>query len=96
MLVGLSFGIIAAVKSDILLFDELIGAADAAFQQKASKRLAEFIEQSKIMFVVTHNTEILKKWCSRSLFINHGKLIFDGPVVETQEYFERNIIDQRL
>ena len=96
MLVRLSFGIITAVQSDILLFDELIGAGDAAFQQKASERLAEFIEQSKIMFVATHNTEILKKWCTRCLLINHGKLIFDGPVMETLEYFEKNIIDQRL
>ncbi len=47
MLVRLAFAIATSATSDILLFDELIGAGDARFVEKAQERLQRFVDRSK-------------------------------------------------
>ena len=44
MTTRLLFAVATAVHPEILLVDEVLGAGDAAFQEKAQKRLAEFVE----------------------------------------------------
>ncbi len=80
MLVRLAFAITTAVSSEILLFDELIGAGDATFVDKAQTRLQKFVEQSSVMVVATHSADIMKKWCNRAMVFEHGSMLFDGPV----------------
>ena len=45
MLVRLAFAIATSATADILLFDELIGAGDARFVEKARERLQRFIDR---------------------------------------------------
>ncbi len=88
MLVRLSFAIATSLTSEILLFDELIGAGDARFYEKAKTRLEDFIEKASVMVVATHSRDILLKWCSRCFLMEHGKLITDGPVKETLRIYD--------
>ncbi|MEM8811179.1 MAG: ATP-binding cassette domain-containing protein [Pseudomonadota bacterium] len=88
MLVRLSFAIATSITADVLLFDELIGAGDARFYEKAKTRLETFIETASIMVVATHSRDILHKWCSRCFLMEHGKLITDGPVEDTLRIYD--------
>jgi ABC-2 type transport system ATP-binding protein/lipopolysaccharide transport system ATP-binding protein len=95
MLVRLAFAITTAVTADILLFDELIGAGDARFYEKAKGRLQEFIQRSRVMVVATHSRDVLYQWCTRAFLLEHGKLVHDGPVDETLKvYDERRAADE--
>jgi ABC-type polysaccharide/polyol phosphate transport system ATPase subunit len=90
MLVRLAFALATSVTSDILLFDELIGAGDARFVTKAQERLQSFVERSNIVVVASHSRGILHQWCNRLLLIEHGKLVADGGVEEVlKEYDQR-------
>ena len=90
MLVRLAFALATSVTSDILLFDELIGAGDARFVTKAQERLQSFVEQSNIVVVASHSRGILHQWCNRLFLIEHGKLVADGGVEEVlKEYDQR-------
>lgn len=80
MLVRLAFAITTAVTSEILLFDELIGAGDATFVDKAQARLQKFVEKSSVMVVATHSADIMKKWCNRAMVFEHGNMMYDGTV----------------
>ncbi|MEO0962289.1 MAG: ABC transporter ATP-binding protein [Pseudomonadota bacterium] len=80
MLVRLAFAITTAVSSEILLFDELIGAGDATFVDKAQARLEKFVEKSSVMVVATHSADIMKKWCNRAMVFEHGNMMYDGSV----------------
>src|SRR5580693_3857392 len=62
MLVRLAFAIATSVTSDILLFDELIGAGDARFISRAEEQLQSFVERSNIVVVASHIRAILSKW----------------------------------
>jgi ABC-type polysaccharide/polyol phosphate transport system ATPase subunit len=91
MLVRLAFALSTSVTSDILLFDELIGAGDARFVAKAEERLKSFVERSNIVVVASHSRAILKQWCNRLFLLEHGKLIADGAVDEVlKEYDQRS------
>ena len=80
MLVRLTFAITTAVSSDILLFDELIGAGDAHFIDRAQERLADFVGRSSVMVVASHSAKILEKWCNRAILMQHGEIIGMGEV----------------
>ncbi len=91
MLVRLAFAIATSVTSEILLFDELIGAGDARFFKKAQERLQSFVNRSSIVIVASQSRSVLEEWCNRALLLEHGKLIDDGTVKEVFDSY-----DQRL
>jgi ABC-2 type transport system ATP-binding protein/lipopolysaccharide transport system ATP-binding protein len=89
MLVRLAFAIVTAVTADVLLFDELIGAGDARFYEKAKARLERFVERSSLMVVASHSRDILETWCTQCFLLEHGKLITTGPVAEVYRIYEK-------
>lgn len=89
MLVRLAFAIATSVTSDILLFDELIGAGDARFVDKAQERLERFVNRSSIVIVASHSRSVLEEWCTRAFLMEHGKLIHDGSVKDVLDTYDR-------
>jgi ABC-2 type transport system ATP-binding protein/lipopolysaccharide transport system ATP-binding protein len=75
MLVRLAFAITTAVTSDILLMDEVIGAGDAAFIERAELRMRSFVERAGILVVASHSPEIIRKWCNKALLLEHGRMV---------------------
>ena len=87
MQVRLAFAISTAVGGDILLLDEVIGAGDANFMLKAKKRIADLIEDARIMLLASHDFGALKSLCQRGLVFHHGEIVFDGEIEDSiQEY----------
>ena len=74
----LAFAICTAVRGDIFLLDEWLGAGDLGFVEKAKQRLDEFIEQSKILIVASHSLELIMSVCTRVLWFDHGRIVQDG------------------
>jgi ABC-type polysaccharide/polyol phosphate transport system ATPase subunit len=71
----LSFGIATAVVPDILLLDEEIGAGDAAFIEKANKRLDEFVGSTGILVLASHSEALVHRFCNKSLHLERGKVV---------------------
>lgn len=82
MLVRLAFAIATSVKHEILLMDEMIGAGDATFIEKAEARLRDFVEETGIMVVASHSPSILRRWCNKAMLLHHGHLILMSSVDE--------------
>lgn len=94
MLVRLAFAVTTAVSSEILLFDELIGAGDAHFVDKAQQRLERFVERSNLVVIASHARDILYKWCTRAILLEHGKIIADGDVGDTLKTYDERLASQ--
>lgn len=75
MLTRLMFAVATAVSPDILLVDEVMGAADQHFQHKARKRMGEFIEKSSIFVLASHTEELIKLYCNKVYTLSHGRLL---------------------
>ena len=80
MMVRLVFAITTAMSTDILLMDEVIGAGDAAFIERAERRLKAFVERASILVVASHSDAIIRQWCNRAILLAHGSMVMDGPV----------------
>jgi ABC-2 type transport system ATP-binding protein len=99
MQVRLAFSIAIRAKSDILLLDEVLAVGDEAFQQKCVDVFEEYRKQKQTIVLVTHNMEIVKRFCTRAMLINEGKMITQGePRRVAREYsqFNDEKIDQEL
>lgn len=73
----LMFAISTSLENDILLIDEGIGAGDAAFQEKAQKRIERLFSRTSIVLLASHSEPLLERFCNRRLQMEHGKLISD-------------------
>jgi ABC-type polysaccharide/polyol phosphate transport system ATPase subunit len=82
MYMKLAFAIATEVHPDILLIDEALGVGDAAFLQKAKARLRQLVDRAHAVILVSHNMDSLRELCTRGLWIQHGRLVADGPIDE--------------
>lgn len=82
MKVRLAFAIATAIPSDILLIDEVIGAGDATFMQKAKNRLENLIHSSDILVLASHDRDIACQFCNKALLLEKGEMKAFGPIHE--------------
>jgi len=89
MLTRLSFATVTAVDPDILLLDEVIGAGDAAFQEKALKRFNDLLARAKIMVLASHSEDWVRRACNRAALLAQGRLVRVGSVDEILDEYVR-------
>jgi ABC-type polysaccharide/polyol phosphate transport system ATPase subunit len=80
MKVRLAFGIITNVFSEILLIDEIVNVGDAKFIEKAKTSMTRLVNQADFMVLSTHDTEIIKQFCNKALWLEKGVVRCFGPV----------------
>jgi len=82
MIARLGFAIATLVKPDILIVDEILSVGDYLFQQKCEARIAELMSGGTTVLFVSHSIEQVQRICSRAVWLEHGKIVMDGPVSE--------------
>jgi lipopolysaccharide transport system ATP-binding protein len=78
MTVRLVFALATAIPRDILIVDEVIGAGDAHFVEKAAGRVRSLFAKAKILVLATHSGEIAEQMCDRAIWLSHGRIVMDG------------------
>jgi ABC-type polysaccharide/polyol phosphate transport system ATPase subunit len=87
MLMRLAYSIAIQIPFDILLLDEVLAVGDESFQRKCFATFDSFREQGKTVVLVTHQPDLLRRFCDRVLFLEHGvaravgpaEAVLDGP-----------------
>src|SRR5229473_116625 len=82
MMVRLAFSIATAIEPEILLVDEVFGAGDMAFQEKARQRMCDMMSKARLIVMVSHDMDSLAKLCERGIWLDHGHLRRQGPIHE--------------
>ncbi|MBR0679528.1 ABC transporter ATP-binding protein [Roseomonas eburnea] len=82
MNVRLAFAMATAMTPEILLMDEWFLAGDAEFMTKAEERLARLVTDAEILLIATHDNAIVRKWCTRAIRLEGGRITADGTVAE--------------
>jgi lipopolysaccharide transport system ATP-binding protein len=78
MYVRLAFSVVANINADILLFDEVLNVGDSEFQQSCLKKILELTSSNKTVILVSHNMNDILHLCNRVLYIEKGKLDYEG------------------
>jgi ABC-2 type transport system ATP-binding protein len=79
MLMRLAFSIAVQIPFDILLLDEVLAVGDESFQQKCFAMFERFREEGKTIVLVTHQLDMLSRFCDRVLRIAGGITRGTGP-----------------
>jgi ABC-2 type transport system ATP-binding protein/lipopolysaccharide transport system ATP-binding protein len=89
MRMRLAFAVSTSIHPDILLLDEGIGAGDAAFLDKANRRLQEFTDKAAIIVLASHSEQLVRQMCRTSVLMEHGRVVGVGPTDEILALYRR-------
>lgn len=78
MYVRLAFAVAAHLEPEILFVDEVLAVGDARFQKKCLGRMDEIGKGGRTILVVSHNMQVIQSLCSRAIWLDDGKIAFDG------------------
>jgi len=81
MTTRLLFAVATAVHPEILLVDEVLGAGDAAFQEKAQQRMSQFVAKASIFVLASHSPDLMRQFCTRMITLEHGRIVRDEPII---------------
>lgn len=84
----LHFAIATNVAPEVLLIDESLAVGDAAFKRKSEERIRELLAAAGVVFVVSHSTGVLKRVCTRAVWMDAGLIVMDGDVREVVTAYE--------
>lgn len=87
----LAFAVSTSIRPEILLLDEGISAGDAAFLEKANRRLEEFTEQAGIIVLASHSPDLLQRMCKTAVLMERGQIIGRGEVGEILRFYQDSL-----
>lgn len=82
MVARLGFAIATDSRPDILIVDEVLAVGDEAFQAKCFARMQDYRDQGMTTLLVTHNSDRVRKFCTRALWLHKGEVKMLGSVDE--------------
>ena len=72
MYMRLGFAVAVNVDPDVLVVDEVLAVGDEAFTHKCLDKFAEFRQRGKTILIVTHQLELVERFCDEALWLDHG------------------------
>lgn len=93
MQVRLAFAVAAHLEPEILVIDEVLAVGDAAFQRKCLGKMQDVSTQGRTIIFVSHDLATLQKLCPRSILLESGRCIADGPTPEIISTYLNGILN---
>ena len=82
MVVRLGFAVAAHLEPEILVIDEVLAVGDTAFQKKCLAKIEGVSRSGRTILFVSHSMTSISRLCPRTLFLENGRLMFDGQTHE--------------
>ena len=107
MQLRLAFAVAAHLEPDILIIDEVLAVGDAEFQKKCLGKMNDVSQSGRTIIFVSHDINMIKKLCKRSIILDKGQVTFDGSSekglyqylemqASTLPYYEQQITDKPI
>jgi ABC-type polysaccharide/polyol phosphate transport system ATPase subunit len=89
MRLRLAFAVAAHLEPDVLVIDEALAVGDAEFQRRCLGRMEDLQRSGRTVVFVSHDLGAVGRLCERTLWLDQGRVRFDGPTHEAlRRYFE--------
>jgi lipopolysaccharide transport system ATP-binding protein len=82
MYLRLAFAVAAHLEPDILVVDEVLAVGDASFQRKCLNKMQDVGRDGRTVLFVSHNMSAITRLCERTILLDAGQVIADGPSYE--------------
>jgi lipopolysaccharide transport system ATP-binding protein len=90
MYVRLAFAVAAHLEPEILLIDEVLSVGDLPFQRKCMEFAKNLQRGNATILFVSHNMFSIKTMCRRVIYLQQGRIVFDGPTDDGIKLYEEN------
>lgn len=87
MYVKLAFAVAAHLAPDLLICDEVLAVGDLAFQQKCINKMSDVARDGRAVLYVSHNMRTITQLCNRGVYLEKGRLTYDGTVEHSIELY---------
>lgn len=95
MAVRLMFSASTAITPDLLVLDEVLGVGDAYFAHKSYERIRELCDrEGTTLLLVTHDIYSAVKLCTRTIWLDRGRVLMDGDSPHVVKGYEDSIRQQ--
>ena len=85
----LAFSIAINCNPEILLLDEVFEVGDEDFKKKSSEKIKEIVKKGGTVLLVSHELEMIKKYCNKVIWMEKGKILKSGNTLEIiKEYLK--------
>jgi lipopolysaccharide transport system ATP-binding protein len=79
MFLRVAFAAAVSIDPDVLIVDEALAVGDARFQNKCFAHFQALQVAGKAILFVTHDVDLMVRFCSRGVLLDKGRVAFDGP-----------------
>lgn len=93
----LMFAAATAIRPDILIVDEVLGAGDAYFVAKSKARVEKLVSSGCTMLLVSHSMQQVLELCDEAIWMDQGRIRMRGEsflVVKAYEEYLHGPIQQ--
>jgi len=84
----LMFATATAVRPEVLVIDEVLGAGDAYFAVKSAVRMQRLAASGCTLIIVSHSMPHILQFCDRALWLDAGAIRRDGPARDVVGEYE--------
>lgn len=89
MRLRLGFSVALVNEVDLLLIDEVMAVGDPHFRIKAEKAMETKLRGDHAVVFVSHNIDLVAKFCTRAIWIERGVVQFSGPANEVTASYRK-------
>lgn len=87
MVVRLGFAVVASLRPDLLITDEVLAVGDESFQKKCVAWMKDYLDQGGTLILVSHSMYHVQKLCRHACWLRDGGVAMHGDVFDvTQAY----------
>ncbi len=97
MFARLAFAVAINIEPEILIVDEILSVGDVSFQKKCFEKFDEFVKNGKTILYVSHNLDTIKKYCTKAIWLEKGRIAGIGePDKIIEEYYRSLSNDENV
>lgn len=79
MYLRLAFAVAAHLQPEILIVDEVLAVGDQSFQKKCLEKMEDVSHRGRTVLFVSHSMPAITRLCSRTILLEKGNVLADGP-----------------
>lgn len=87
MVVRLGFAVVASMKPDLLITDEVLAVGDESFQKKCVRWMESYLAEGGTLLLVSHSMYHVQKLCRRALWLRQGEVAEYGDVFDVSQAY---------
>ncbi len=83
-----AFSMSIEINPDILIADEILSVGDKDFQATSFQAMKRLIDSNKCVLLVSHDLNVIRKFCNRAIWIDGGQIKADGKPKKVISLYE--------